>query len=1159
MLKKSSPVITALLCYFNLLMGNTFIVTSNADSGPETLREAIAFSNANGMAVFDTILFNIPDISTPGRTITLQSSLSISTSKIVIDGTSQPGVKFGVSDAKIKIQHSGSISFSQGLILFNVDFIEFYGLCFFDFRFGDPNPMEIRCALYTIGLIRNLTIGSPGKGNVFYDNVIAIANRYFWGSNPGDKIVDLVMQSNFFGLHHDGISFQSTGWAFFIRSLKNITIGGSNVSEGNYFASNYSGTIAHLQYDSINNNGFALVSNNSFGSDFTKTTGVKCGTLEISGVNNINADVSVTITKNSFNNPSLFFINNCHPMLSLHNIIGYLTIIGNKIGNLTNPLACQTTGIGIWECENGIIGGIDPDDQNIIAANYINGISINNNRNITIQRNSIFCNALGIKASSNKVAIPEVKILNENGVNAVSGSATPNCKIEVFQTPRCNGCENGEIFMGETVSDASGNWSFNGNFSSAVTATATTANGVTGEFATPKFLQAINTKYPTCSLNNGHIIGTQFISGTKYYWVRITSTTVDTVFNQLDLTNIGPGVYTFVVEQTAYCKKSYTINLYDQSPILNDQNPSLINPTCGLSNGKILNIFAAGSYNKVYWLNINRDTVSRSLDLLNVGAEGYKLIIMDTIYGCGDSTATFTLINQSGPALNFNNTQIVNATCTNANGSITGLSTTNVTGTPFIQWLDSLNNPIGSSLNLTNVPAGKYKLKFKDQSGCDTIITPFYNISASGRILIDTTGKNLSAAGCTTNKGSIRNINVTGADSYSWQNLTTNNPAGSTIDIFNLAPGNYQLTATNATGCNALSPVITIQQAVFAPIGVNGTQARNAFCGEDNGIIRILSFNKDSNLYSFRWIDSSSNQQIGTGTSIDSIGAGSYLLIATDTNGCQKQIYKSTIGAYPKPIINLTGIKITDDKCSASQGAINGITVSGAFGPTTYIWRDANNNVIGSTINLQNVSQGQYNLTVVDAGVCTIQSGPVTVGNTNSPGIVLQYDDQVIPRNTSTTLIIKNFQPGNYFLYSDAAGTQLIQQNNTGTFNTNALVSDAVYYIKYVSGTCTSSLKPVKVSVVDKSFFVIASAFTPNNDGLNDKLRLKIIGLINVDYFRIFNRNGEEVFFTKIVDEGWDGKIKGILQPTGVYVWIASGKDISGKPITDKGSFVLMR
>ncbi|MBL4586389.1 MAG: gliding motility-associated C-terminal domain-containing protein, partial [Flavobacteriales bacterium] len=37
--------------------------------------------------------------------------------------------------------------------------------------------------------------------------------------------------------------------------------------------------------------------------------------------------------------------------------------------------------------------------------------------------------------------------------------------------------------------------------------------------------------------------------------------------------------------------------------------------------------------------------------------------------------------------------------------------------------------------------------------------------------------------------------------------------------------------------------------------------------------------------------------------------------------------------------------------------------------------------------------------------------------------------------------------------------------------------------------------------------------------------------------YKIFNRWGEELFFTQNVDEGWDGRFKGVLQNNDVYVY----------------------
>ena len=121
------------------------------------------------------------------------------------------------------------------------------------------------------------------------------------------------------------------------------------------------------------------------------------------------------------------------------------------------------------------------------------------------------------------------------------------------------------------------------------------------------------------------------------------------------------------------------------------------------------------------------------------------------------------------------------------------------------------------------------------------------------------------------------------------------------------------------------------------------------------------------------------------------------------------------------------------------------------------------------------------------------------------------------------------------------------------------IAADASFYIQLISGSCSAPVVKVNIKVVDKSYFAIANAFTPNGDGLNDRLSVQVIGSIKLDYFKIYNQWGQLVYETHRLNDGWDGFRGGILQNPGVFVWIAKGKDINGNVITDKGSFVLIR
>src|SRR5262245_1829793 len=67
---------------------STFLVSTTADSGPGSLRQAILDSNA-ATGVSNTITFNIPGGGV--RTIEASSPLPTITTRTLLDGASQPG------------------------------------------------------------------------------------------------------------------------------------------------------------------------------------------------------------------------------------------------------------------------------------------------------------------------------------------------------------------------------------------------------------------------------------------------------------------------------------------------------------------------------------------------------------------------------------------------------------------------------------------------------------------------------------------------------------------------------------------------------------------------------------------------------------------------------------------------------------------------------------------------------------------------------------------------------------------------------------------------------------------------------------------------------------------------------------------------------------
>lgn len=88
---------------------------------------------------------------------------------------------------------------------------------------------------------------------------------------------------------------------------------------------------------------------------------------------------------------------------------------------------------------------------------------------------------------------------------------------------------------------------------------------------------------------------------------------------------------------------------------------------------------------------------------------------------------------------------------------------------------------------------------------------------------------------------------------------------------------------------------------------------------------------------------------------------------------------------------------------------------------------------------------------------------------------------------------------------------------------------------------------------------LVPNAFTPNNDGRNDKFG-PILRCISATYnFIVINRFGEVVFKTTELDERWDGTYKGQPADVSTYYYMIEIENTSGTTEFFKGDVVLIR
>ena len=175
-------------------------------------------------------------------------------------------------------------------------------------------------------------------------------------------------------------------------------------------------------------------------------------------------------------------------------------------------------------------------------------------------------------------------------------------------------------------------------------------------------------------------------------------------------------------------------------------------------------------------------------------------VIGTNVAGCSD-TATFSVVVDAIPTMSGTPT-ITNAGCGLSNGSITGVS---IVGTGLTyNWTNSANVSVGTTADLSNVPAGVYNLTATKATGCSAAFGP-YSISnptapaAATVTVVDSVlcaGETIQMTAASTTTGAT----------FSWSgpNFTG---SGATVTIANATGANagvYSVTVT-ANGCTSAS------------------------------------------------------------------------------------------------------------------------------------------------------------------------------------------------------------------------------------------------------------------------------------------------------------------------------------------------------------------
>lgn len=131
------------------------------------------------------------------------------------------------------------------------------------------------------------------------------------------------------------------------------------------------------------------------------------------------------------------------------------------------------------------------------------------------------------------------------------------------------------------------------------------------------------------------------------------------------------------------------------------------------------------------------------------------------------------------------------------------------------------------------------------------------------------------------------------------------------------------------------------------------------------------------------------------------------------------------------------------------------------------------------------------------------------------------------------------------------------------SFTIGPLVNDTAFYVmlKRIDASDKTCLSPFTEAYITLLYPIfVPNAFSPNNDGLNDVFKIEGASLLSSGKLSVYNQWGALLFQTNDMSKGWDGKVNGIPQPSGAYIYVLDAVlSNTAKAYRKKGIVALMR
>ena len=596
--------------------------------------------------------------------------------------------------------------------------------------------------------------------------------------------------------------------------------------------------------------------------------------------------------------------------------------------------------------------------------------------------------------------------------------------------------------------------------------------------------------------------------------------------------NIDEGIETLKITALYNCNNNSLVQNDSLEIQIRDYDILSLTPdTAALCRGQTVQLIADPGYAIYQWgngaslsdMSVNNPVANPAADITN-----YLCIAESGTCRAMDSA----LVIKKKPVI----LSQTNVTCSNSNdGSI-------IAGAGF-GWQYPLsfsfnNNPPGADSTFYNLIKGTYTVSITDAAGCTDSLPVIITQKNPDPII---SGVSTVAATCSGLPDGIVTAVMQGGTAPLL--LSLNNNDFSATDSFHLFSGNYTLYIKDAAGCVGSSKNFIIPFVNELRV----TTLEDTFICEG----RSVQLRTESSADSFSWFPSST---LNNSSNKEPVAAP-----VTDTKYIVTAV-KGVCTGKDSVIIHINKAPVANAGTDQTICYNSSTTLTGDGG-NVYLWQPAaflNNAAVAAPATNLLTADTWFHLSVTDLKGCSSLTEDSVLVTVRPPALLWAGNDTIIAINQPLQLLAKDINNSGFsnFNWSPSEGlSDPLSVNPVAKLTRDSII----YTVTAATPEGCNSSDNIKIKTYIGPEIYVASAFTPNNDAINNVLHITTAGIKTLRYFTIYNRWGQVVFASSNNNYPvWDGMLKGKRVAAGTYVWVAEAVGYRGNVLQRKGTVTVL-